>query len=97
MKNCVFCEIDKSKKYNTIIEETDNFLIMPAIGSLVDGYLLIVYKRHLYSISKIPDEIKEEYVGIINKYRKLFKENMENIQLFLNTAHQILLECALVV
>ena len=74
MRNCVFCEIDKTKKYNTIIEETDNFLIMPTIGSLVDGYLLIVYKKHLYSISKVPDEIKKEYIGIINKYRKLFKE-----------------------
>ena len=74
MKNCVFCEIDKSKKYNTIIEETDNFLIMPTIGSLVEGYLLIVYKKHLYSISKVPDEIKNEYIEIIEKYRKLFKQ-----------------------
>ncbi len=73
MKKCVFCEIDKTKRYNTIIEETDNFLIMPTIGSLVDGYLLIVYKKHLYSISKIPDDVKEEYITIIDKYRNIFK------------------------
>ena len=74
MKNCVFCKIDNSKKYNTIIEETDNFLIIPSIGSLVDGYLLIVYKKHVYSFSKIFSKEKDEYIAIINKYRMLFKE-----------------------
>lgn len=74
MKNCVFCEIDETKKYNTIIEETNNFIIMPSLGSLVDGYLLIIYKKHLYSINKIPPEAKKEYIAIIDRYRKLFKE-----------------------
>lgn len=74
MRNCIFCVIDESKKYNTIIEETDNFLVLPAVGSLVDGYLLIVYKKHLYSLSSIKEEVKNEYISLINKYRELFKE-----------------------
>lgn len=73
MRNCVFCELDDSKYYNKIIEETDNFLVIPTLGSLVDGYLLIVYKKHLYSINKIPTKAKNEYLNLIEKYRKLFK------------------------
>ena len=38
--NCNFCYLDKTKIYNTVIEETENFCILPALGSLVDGYIL---------------------------------------------------------
>ena len=43
--DCVFCNIDNSKVENTIIDESDNFFVLPTIGSLVNGYLLIVSKR----------------------------------------------------
>lgn len=71
---CIFCDIDHSKIENTIIEETENFIIMPTLGSLVDGYILIVAKRHINSMSELNDNELVEYNNIIERYKKVFKK-----------------------
>lgn len=43
--DCIFCDLDKSKLENTILEETENFIVVPALGSLTQGYVLIVAKN----------------------------------------------------
>ena len=73
MDNCIFCDVDISKYYNTIIEETNNFIVIPTIGSLVDGYILIVTKEHFYNMLNLDENIKLEYLSLINKYRLRFK------------------------
>lgn len=71
---CIFCDIDQSKIENTIIEKTKYFYILPTLGSLVDGYVLIVTKRHIDSMSELNDNELEEYKTIIEKYQKLFNK-----------------------
>lgn len=73
--NCVFCDIDKSCLENTIIEESENFIVLPSIGALVDGYLLIVSKRHINSMSELKVNERIEYKFLIEKYRNKFKKN----------------------
>ena len=75
--SCVFCNIDKSKLENTIIDETDNFIVLPAVGSLVDGYLIIVTKKHINSMSELNADEQKEYELLIQKYRNLFKNIYE--------------------
>lgn len=74
MYKCPFCNIDTSKIYNTIFEESKNFIVMTSKGSLTDGYIIIVSKKHLYNILELNNNIKEEYFNLINKYRKIFKK-----------------------
>ena len=71
--NCVFCNIDKSRPENTIIEESDNFIVLPTIGALVDGYLMIVSKKHINSMSELKENERKEYEFLIEKYRNKFK------------------------
>lgn len=71
---CIFCDIDHSKIENTIIEETEYFYILPTLGSLVDGYILIVTKRHINSMSELNENELNEYKNIIDKYQNLFKK-----------------------
>ena len=71
---CIFCDIDHSKIENTIIEEKDYFYILPTLGSLVDGYILIVTKRHINSMSELNENELIEYKNIIEKYKNLFKK-----------------------
>lgn len=73
MHNCPFCNIDTSKIYNTIFEETKNFVVMTTKGSLTDGYIIIVSKKHFYNILELDENIKQEYFSLINKYRIIFK------------------------
>ena len=71
---CIFCDMDHSKIENTIIEETEYFYILPTLGSLVDGYILIVTKRHINSMSELNENELIEYKNIIDKYQNLFKK-----------------------
>ncbi len=71
--NCIFCNMDNSKVENTIIDESNNFFVLPAIGSLVDGYLMIVSKRHINSMAELTENERNEYEFMLKKYRNLFK------------------------
>ncbi|MCI9274619.1 MAG: methyltransferase domain-containing protein [Clostridia bacterium] len=74
MKNCEFCELDKSQVYNTIIEETKNFYIKVSLGAIVEGYILIISKKHINSMQELNENERIEYLDIIKKYRNRFFE-----------------------
>lgn len=61
MKDCPFCNINKEKLENTILEETKHFYIMPSLDSLVDGYILIISKKHINSMASLTKEEHSEY------------------------------------
>lgn len=71
---CIFCDIDHSKIENTIIEETEYFYILPTLGSLVDGYILIVTKRHINSMSELNENELIEYKNIIKNIKIYLKK-----------------------
>ena len=60
--------------YNTILDETENFVVVPTLGSLVEGYVLIVSKHHIFNMGELSIEKQEEYINIVNKYRELFNK-----------------------
>lgn len=74
MKDCIFCNLDKKEICNTTIEETRNFYVKTAVGSLVEGYLLIISKRHINSMIKLEDTEKREFLDLVIKYRRKFKQ-----------------------
>ena len=89
IEKCPFCNIDKTKLENTILNETKYFYITPSLGALTDGYILIITKRHVNSMSELMIDEMEEYKILIRKYREIFKRFIKNIQLFSNMELQI--------
>lgn len=69
IEKCPFCNIDKTKLENTILNETKYFYITPSLGALTDGYILIITKRHVNSMSKLMIDEMEEYKILIRKYK----------------------------
>lgn len=55
------------------MEETTYFYVIPAVGSLVVGYVLILCKRHIYSMAELNNKEQKEYENLIEKYRNIFK------------------------
>ena len=74
MQKCPFCNIDKTELVNTILDETKYFYTTPSLGSLTDGYILIITKRHVNSMSELTIEEMKEYKILIKKYREVFKK-----------------------
>lgn len=69
--DCPFCDVDKTKLENTVLEETKYFYITPSLGAIVEGYILIIVKRHIKAMSELNKEEIEEYEFLIEKYRKI--------------------------
>lgn len=72
--NCIFCNLEKNKIENTILDEKNHFYILPTVGSLVDGYILVVSKRHINSMFELTKNEMDEYNFIIEKYRNIFRD-----------------------
>ena len=58
--------------YNMEYSETDNFYITGNLGSLVEGYNLVISKKHILSMSASTN--KEEYICLINELRQMYKD-----------------------
>ncbi len=57
---------------NRIVGETKNYLLMPMVGPLVPGYLLLLPKEHYSSFANMDEEQIEEAICIKNIVKKLF-------------------------
>lgn len=80
---CKFCDIVKKSRlchnetnkkvaiYDTTIYETKSFLVIPDLGSIVEGYLLIITKKHLNSMAELKIEQLYELNGLINMLSEL--------------------------
>lgn len=76
---CTFCaEIKKQDDYNLyfkvfgkqinhryILKETENFIVIPPMGSFVPGYLEIIPKEHVSSFGKLSIELDKELISLL--------------------------------
>jgi len=69
--NCRFCQ-PKKEDYNKIIRETENFFIIPTLGQFVEGYLLIIPKKHYTCFGALPDELLKEYHFLKKEIEKIY-------------------------
>lgn len=64
MDGCRLCSELKSpssaKTWNQPLFESHNFVAVPSIGALVEGWILLVPKRHFLSFGAVPDCLLEE-------------------------------------
>ena len=75
LERCIMCEISNYKGFSNlklynqfvdksvdlIIYESNNFFVIPELGALKQGFLMIVPKKHYYSVAQFPKEIMQEY------------------------------------
>lgn len=75
LERCFLCELARHKgfpslvKYNQfvdksvdcIIYESENFYVVPELGALKQGYLMIVPKEHILSVAQFPAYLMPEY------------------------------------
>src|SRR3989344_6771630 len=63
---------------NRMLFETDNFVVFPTIGQIVEGYSLIASKLHYTGMGHIPLELHAELESVKNKVRKVLTDNYRN-------------------
>lgn len=63
---------DFSDDTSRILHETEHWVVVPTIGSIIPGYLLVVSKVHYTSVSAMPDSTYFELNEIIKNIKSLF-------------------------
>jgi ATP adenylyltransferase len=53
---------DMTEFWNRPLIETTNFVVLPSLGALVEGWVLIVPRDHLVAIAALPDELLGELI-----------------------------------
>lgn len=75
---CIFCQMAKYKgfsnleKYNQFVEkpvdciiyESPSFYVVPELGAMKQGFLMIVPKEHILSVAQFPEELMPEYFEV---------------------------------
>lgn len=61
-------------RFDRTIKKSENFLIVPSLGQIVEGYLLIITKYHYLSMSHLPIEYYEELKSLIDTARDMIKK-----------------------
>jgi ATP adenylyltransferase len=84
---CVFCEKYGEKKntnepWDTILYESQNFVVVPSIGSLVEGWILIISKSHFISMGELDYHLYEELNEVINLSTLAIKNTYGEVVLF---------------
>jgi ATP adenylyltransferase len=73
MINCRICDEMRAKSgrqpWNEPLIETENFVVMASLGALVEGWVLVVPKKHWISMGALPIELRAEAAEIERRIR----------------------------
>ncbi len=83
---CLFCDITTHPGMSTfehnlkcdfvdmIVYESQNFVVVPGLGPLAPGYLMIMTKDHYLSLAQIPKNLMEEYLEVEKDIESILKD-----------------------
>ena len=57
---------------NFLVQQSENFCVLPSLGQIVEGYSLIVPKFHYTCIGSMPKKLIEELIFFKNDVKKLY-------------------------
>jgi len=79
MHECPYCnEIGFSEDQNRkihILYESDNFIVFPSFGQIVEGYLLIASKKHYIGMGQVPQELYTELHSVCARVRQVLSDS----------------------
>jgi diadenosine tetraphosphate (Ap4A) HIT family hydrolase len=70
MRDCFFCDPDRER----VLYESEHFYTLLGLGPIVEGYTLLVSKRHIRSMFDLPDEIRNLYEDEKRGLKHLIRE-----------------------
>lgn len=74
LDNCKLCNLINNikvcnKPEDTILYEDSNFIITPTLGSIIEGYLMLITKKHINSMAELSSEHITDLLNLIDKIK----------------------------
>lgn len=79
---CRFCYPLNSKNFALVLKETKNFYVIPSIGPIVEGYLLICSKKHFPSCGNLPIKLYPEFEKLKREVQRVFLKVYQGFTFF---------------
>lgn len=70
------------KSFDRTLIESENFIVIPTLGSLVPGWVLIIPKFHLQKFSEFPEELGGEFTDLTTAVRSTLAPSAKNFFVF---------------
>ena len=74
MTNCRLCSDllrqDTVEDWDEPLFESPNFVVLPSLGALVEGWLLLVPKKHFICMGELPDSVANEMQEVKHCHRR---------------------------
>ena len=85
MDDCPFCGIvgatpESRAEHDTVLIETPHFAVVPALGSLVVGHVMVVTKQHISSLSRLEESELAEYTALVDRIAQVVGETEPLLQ-----------------
>ena len=75
MEDCIFCKIVNKEIPVNIIEESDNFIVIPDKNPKVKNHMLVISKKHFVNLLELPSVLGDELLSLIKKITLKFKSD----------------------
>ena len=75
MRPCQFCSNGSTEVWNVPLVGSANFVVLPSLGALVEGWVLVVPKEHFLSLAALPDSLIPE----MRDLRRMLCERLQRI------------------
>jgi ATP adenylyltransferase len=71
-ENAYCCRLAEAIEQERMLFQTDNFFVIPTLGSMgIEGYLLVVPKKHYHAIAEIPKKLSKELLELVGDVKTL--------------------------
>ena len=76
--NCIACSIQNGEVELPVgrIAETEHFVVEQDFGYPIEGFMILVSKRHIKSISEFTDDEQKDFIDFMMKCRNAMKEKL---------------------
>lgn len=65
-----------------IVAQTDNFLALPSVSPLARGHLLILPRSHISSMTQLPPQHFDEFLGFAREHCRRVEERLGSVLVF---------------
>jgi len=88
-RHCTYCRNifssmiqDQREPWDKIIHETSGFVVTPTVGALIEGWTLIISRRHVPAMGALTEEEFYELKDLVVRVRNLVEQEYGNTIIF---------------
>lgn len=76
-KKCCFCNTVRGgaeELWNQMLLQTTNFVVLPTVGAIVEGWVLIIPKKHYLCLASLDTDLFLEFIELYKFIHKILKD-----------------------